>query len=356
MAGRGFDLGAALALGRAGTGLLAAPRMIADNSAANAQDRMLLAQMGVAPEQIEQLAPSPALSLPGGTFGKILMGVGDVGAILNSVLGGRIPAPRPEIGQIAAVGKYLSDKNITEDKQAALNEAAGLFKSPLARALARAGQTRSAVSADAPEGPKGSGLLAERIRSYVDQDMPLEEARQRAIEDEKRDRFDNAYAGGRGSALGRFSVTGSDDYLDTEADRAARTASAAANAREDVEYDPENVDRRADAARKNAEATSDVPTRSRPKKAPKSVDEIAERFVGRLNPETQTVYTPEEAYALAEATVAERERRASASRPGGKGGGDDPEARRAAIRQAVESGRMTREAAARKLRQEGLAK
>lgn len=244
----GGDIGAALALGQLGTGLLAAPRLIANQQAANAQDRLLLAQMGLSPEQIEQLAPTPSVQLPGGTFGKILAGVGDVGAMLNTILGGRIPAPRPEIGTIAAVGKYLEDKGAKTRQREALDEAAELFQTPLAQALARAGRPEAAVRAEQPEGPKGSGELAEYIRHFMDQGLSLVEARREALAEIERLRAERAFASGRGGALGRFSVTSDPAYIEAEAERAQRVAEAGTRGRVGVELDPDVVEQRAEAA------------------------------------------------------------------------------------------------------------
>lgn len=110
-----------LALGQLAGGLLGLPATVQRQTQAAQMYRTLLPQLipGLTPEQTETLAPTPSLQFlnpdtHGGTFGKILGGVGDVGTILQTLTGGAGPGAPPISLDVmnALMGRQLDRQKI----------------------------------------------------------------------------------------------------------------------------------------------------------------------------------------------------------------------------------------------------
>lgn len=93
--------------------VLALPHTVEAQQTENEQMRALLAGSGIPQAQIDAATPEPALRWlspkQGGFTGKILGGVGDVGAILSTVVGKPVKAPRMTLDEIAAASKLRSE-------------------------------------------------------------------------------------------------------------------------------------------------------------------------------------------------------------------------------------------------------
>jgi hypothetical protein len=93
--------------------VLSMPRQVESQQIGNEQMRSLLAGSGIPEEQIRAATPEPMLRWlspkQGGFTGKVLGGVGDVGAILSTVVGKPIKAPRVEFSDLAAASRMRSE-------------------------------------------------------------------------------------------------------------------------------------------------------------------------------------------------------------------------------------------------------
>lgn len=89
--------------------VLALPHTVEAQQNENEQMKALLAGSGIPQAQIDAATPEPALRWlspkQGGFTGKVLGGVGDVGAILSSVVGKPVKAPRMGLDEIASAAK-----------------------------------------------------------------------------------------------------------------------------------------------------------------------------------------------------------------------------------------------------------
>src|SRR5262249_40503133 len=126
---------------------------------------------GLSRADIEAATPQPALRWlspqQGGFTGKILGGVGDVGALLSSIVGKPIGAPRASVSELAEASKL----RVAHSKDIAQKRLEGLLADPNAKegdvlaAAAAAGGTDQAMRAyyhlHAPAGrPPGSAFGA----------------------------------------------------------------------------------------------------------------------------------------------------------------------------------------------------
>src|SRR5262245_11292124 len=188
--------------------LLALPPSVENQQIANEQLKAQLTGTGVPQADIEAATPEPALRWlspkQGGFTGKILGGVGDMGALLSTVIGKPIKAPRLEVSDLAeasrlrtayqkqqaekslqdAINRGASNQEIGRLAVAAGNVDAGLrflhaddYKAPGSIFAARARLAR--MAADDPERPALERLIqedqAEWDRRTREQDRLLRE-------------------------------------------------------------------------------------------------------------------------------------------------------------------------------------
>jgi hypothetical protein len=89
--------------------VLALPRSVEAQQLENEQKRAMLAGSGIPEDQIAAATPEPMLRWlspkQGGFTGKVLGGVGDVGAILSTVVGKPVKAPRMDLSDLASASR-----------------------------------------------------------------------------------------------------------------------------------------------------------------------------------------------------------------------------------------------------------
>src|SRR5262245_17430816 len=132
------------------SGMLSAPEVLNNQRIEASQMRGLLRQMGTPEDYINLYAPGEDTPSPvGGTgiAGKILSGVGKTGAVLSTMLGAPIKAPRVTLGEAG-----------TAAEQGYREQLAGMETDPKKKALIRLGRFDDAYSGAG--GPKTPFQLA----------------------------------------------------------------------------------------------------------------------------------------------------------------------------------------------------
>src|SRR5262245_58110407 len=149
-------------------GILALPRSAQDAQEDVLQKRAMLRDTGLTEAEINKMLPDAPMGWlrPGeGVGGKILGGVGDVGALLSTIAGQPIGPPRASISELAAASKM----RIEHQKQNAYEALAASIEKddPTGAALIRAGNVdaygrRSAALLSHPPGDFGKSELGMR--------------------------------------------------------------------------------------------------------------------------------------------------------------------------------------------------
>jgi hypothetical protein len=136
-------------------GVLSTPRRIQYQQQQNAMTRALLQGSGIPQADIAAATPEPSMRWlspqQGGFTGKVLGGVGDVGALLSTIVGKPLTAPRASLSDLAAASKLRSGFQ----QQQAKTRLITLLKDPNAK--------RSDVLAAAAEAGAGAGEI---LRGY----------------------------------------------------------------------------------------------------------------------------------------------------------------------------------------------
>jgi hypothetical protein len=136
-------------------GVLSTPRRIQYQQQQNEMTRALLQGSGIPQADIAAATPEPSMRWlspqQGGFTGKVLGGVGDVGALLSTIVGKPLTAPRASLSDLAAASKMRSGFQQQQAKTRLVN----LLKDPKAK--------REDVLAAAAEAGAGAGEI---LRGY----------------------------------------------------------------------------------------------------------------------------------------------------------------------------------------------
>jgi hypothetical protein len=136
-------------------GVLSTPRRIQYQQQQNAMTRALLQGSGIPESDIAAATPEPSMRWlspqQGGFTGKVLGGVGDVGALLSTIVGKPLTAPRASLSDLAAASKMRSGFQQQQAKSRLVN----LLRDPKAK--------REDVLAAAAEAGAGAGEI---LRGY----------------------------------------------------------------------------------------------------------------------------------------------------------------------------------------------
>lgn len=183
---------------------LALPRTLQAGRQEEATQRALMA---LASGQEMPAETMDAFRPPEGAAAKLMSGVGDVGAVLSSVLGSPVRAPRYDAGALMSLTKANAAQKGNE-------EIAAGFKKPQAQALARQGKHDAAIRVEQGMPMRGTGELAMLLQSNLDAGMDEGQARAKALEQyQERWRERNRF-GGQTSLSTQIGAAGARDAID----------------------------------------------------------------------------------------------------------------------------------------------